>query len=148
MAVGVTDHSSEHIGRMAKASARRREIEKHQPRLAVRSAPVIARTQHRLREAMSASAIDQVFAQMSSKDADRLSGHRPRLLQLGNEIHEQILGIVYSLPTINGSSALVVTSTRIIELTEGGSIQVHSYAELSGIRVGPGRKKLFGGYDA
>jgi hypothetical protein len=95
---------------------------------------------------MSKNAVSQIFAQLSVKDAQSLAKHRGRLVQLENEISDEILGIVYSLPTLNGSSALVVTPTRIIELTEGGSMQIHSYAELSGIRVGPGQKKLFGGY--
>ena len=95
---------------------------------------------------MSKDAVNRIFAQMSTKDADRLSRHRERVTQLGDEIDDQIFGIVYSLPAYNGSSALVVTPTRIIEVTEGGALQIHSYGELAGIRVGPGQRKLFGGY--
>ena len=71
---------------------------------------------------MSVQTMTQVLAQLSEKDATGLARHRSGLLQLGAEIEDQIVGVVYSLPAANGSSALVVTPTRIVELTEGGSI--------------------------
>jgi hypothetical protein len=48
-------------------------------------------------------------------------------------------------PRLNSDRALVVTPSRIIEVTTGGATQVLPYAELAAVRFVPGKKKRFGG---
>jgi hypothetical protein len=76
-----------------------------------------------------------------------LANARASLLDIADDVPEEIIGILCATPHINGNSALVITATRIIEMTTGGAMQVFPYSELSAIRVVGGKKKFFGGYD-
>ena len=59
---------------------------------------------------------------------------------------EDIVGILAASPQASGydRAALVVTSSRIIEVTPDGAIQAWRYADVSSLTVTGGQKKLFG----
>jgi hypothetical protein len=92
-------------------------------------------------------AVRRIFREMPEQDARRLSVLMDRLIKIEDKIDEEIQGIVRSCPAYNGWSALVITSGRILEITDTGALTVIPFSEVIGIRVGPGKKKIFGGFD-
>ena len=54
-------------------------------------------------------------------------------------------GSARASPQLNVNSALVVTPSRIIEVTTGGAMQVLPDAVFAAVRFVPGKKKRFGG---
>ncbi|GAA2615775.1 hypothetical protein [Paractinoplanes durhamensis] len=93
------------------------------------------------------SAVRRIFSEMPEQDARRLSVLMDRLVKIEARIDEEIQGIVRACPAYNGWSALVITSGRILDITDSGGLTVIPFSEVIGIRVGPGKKKLFGGFE-
>ena len=96
---------------------------------------------------MTRQDMEHALEKLPSGANSLLSDAKPFLLDIADELQEDIIGIVCSSPHTRGNSALVVTPTRIIEMTTGGAMQVFPYSELASVRAVPGKKKFFGGYD-
>jgi hypothetical protein len=97
---------------------------------------------------MTRQAMEQAFDELPEGAARLLAPARPILIDAAEDIPEDVIGIVCASPHISGNSAMVITSTRIVEVTTGGAIQILPYSEISGVRSVGGKKKRFGGYEA
>lgn len=95
---------------------------------------------------MSRDAMERAFSQVPN--GQRVLGNiHQHLLGIAEKINEDIIGIMVAAP---GDSrpyervALVVTPSRIVEVTPDGTFQAWRYADMSSLAVEGGRKKLIG----
>jgi hypothetical protein len=85
------------------------------------------------------------ISQVRSKSVT-LTKARPYLLEVGDRLPEDIIGILPGI-TAYSNMCLVVTPNRIVGVGPDGSVEVWHYKDLRKVRFGPGKKKLFGGYE-
>ena len=96
---------------------------------------------------MTTEAMERAFSEMPEGNASLLASAKSHLLNIAQDVPEEIIGIVCASPSISGNSALVITPSRIIEMTTGGAMQVLTYSELSAVQSVGGKKKRFGGHE-
>jgi hypothetical protein len=96
---------------------------------------------------MSRAAMEQALDQLPEPLARRVVKARPFVLEIASDIHDDILGILCAA-NYGHTAALVVTSTRIIEVGHTGAMQILPYSETTQILFAPGKKKVFGGHNS
>ena len=94
---------------------------------------------------MSSEALERAFAEVPNGSGE-LGGTHQYLPNIAEKVNEDIVGILAAvLPTPSYDRvALVITSSRIMEVTQDGTIQVWPYTDMSSLRVTGGEEKLFG----
>ena len=96
---------------------------------------------------MTRQAMEKAYEQLPPGNARMLSEAKPYLDDIADEIEEDIIGIICAIPHARGCSALVITPTKIIEVTTGGATDVLPYSEVTSIEAVGGAKKFFGGHE-
>lgn len=94
---------------------------------------------------MSHEAMERAFSDVPN-GLGELGNTRQYLLNIAKKPREAIAGILVAvLPTPDYDRvALVITSSRIIQVTQEGAIQAWPYADMSSLAVIGGEEKLFG----
>jgi hypothetical protein len=70
-----------------------------------------------------------------------------RLYSLEDEIDDEFLGLAWVRFVPGGKGQLIVTDTRLIIMGNAGRLTTIDYSEIDSIEIGPGSKKLLGGYE-
>ena len=95
---------------------------------------------------MSRHEMERAFSEVPNGSRELGNTHQ-HLLAIAEKVNEDIVGIMVAAP---GDSrpydrvALVVTASRIIEVTPDGTFEAWRYADMSSLAVVGGRKKLIG----
>lgn len=94
---------------------------------------------------MSSGALERAFSEVPNGSGEFGDIHQ-HLPNIAEKVDEDIVGILAAvLPTPSYDRvALVITSSRIIEVTQAGAIQLWPYADMSSLAVTGGEEKLFG----
>lgn len=95
---------------------------------------------------MSRQAMERAISNIRSR-AVMLPKARPYLLEVGERINDDILAVLPASIAAYVERCLVVTPSRIIGVGPDGSVDAWSYTDISNVRFGAGKKKLFGGHD-
>ena len=97
---------------------------------------------------MERSTVADLIEAMPDKDSAELAGVIDRLFALEDEINDEFLGLVCVrfVPSWGGGH-LIVTDRRLILVSDGGRLTTIEFSEIDSIVIGPGAKKLFGGYE-
>jgi len=96
---------------------------------------------------MARSTIADLIEAMPSNDAVEIAPAVEHLFALEDQIDDEFLGIAGARFVPAGSGYVIVTDARLILVSGGGGLKTVEYAEIESIVVGPGAKKLFGGYE-
>jgi hypothetical protein len=83
---------------------------------------------------------------MPDRDSAELATALERLFAIEDEIQDIVLGLASVSFVPRGSGQLIVTDARLIMVSEGGQLGTIEYSEVDSIVIGPGSKKVFGGY--
>lgn len=93
---------------------------------------------------MSTEAMQRAWNELPQGDQRVMVEAKSHLMGVADQITEPIIGLICAAPNAQGYSALVITPSRIVEMTTGGAMQVLKYAELSGVQNVGGARKRFG----
>src|SRR5262249_37357572 len=96
---------------------------------------------------MSRQAMEKAISEIPSQSSRTLTKARPHLLDVGEKLQDEILGILPAAASYTSDVYLVMTPTRIVGVGEDGSVEVWSYTDVRQVLFAGGKKKLFGGYD-
>jgi hypothetical protein len=96
---------------------------------------------------MEGSTVVDLIEAMPDKDSAEIAPAIERLFALEDEIDDMLLGLARVQFVPSGAGHLVVTDTRLILLDGGGQLRVIEYSEVDSIVIGPGAKKVFGGFE-
>jgi hypothetical protein len=96
---------------------------------------------------MSREAMEKATSEIPSRSSRTLTKARPQLLDVGEKLKDEILGILPAAASYTSDVYLVITPTRIVGVGEDGSVEVWRYSDVKQVMFAGGKKKLFGGYD-